>query len=363
MSYSNPKEDVISIDLTPYGKYLLSVGRLNPMYYAFYDDDIIYDSNYAGISTEGQSQIAQRILNETPRFTAQGVTTGRETDFITVKNDEDKIELLQLAEGLTALSEQVNLEASMLKRFIPYYEIGENKIRQQCLGKYDAKSEFAPAWSVSFLKTPLASATDHLSISGSKGETIDNIPQLNVDIEYTIKRNSEKYNIKFEPDKLQDEPDPTIAPTTVSRDIVSFLRFENGSTIEVLKDFLAIKVEEANTVFEKENFEVEFFEEHTDILLEERVVSKRQFYKNSSDFLEDSLGGRVSVDSVEKKFELLVDEEIDPAIMCPLIGRDKTESFFVTKIFECEGEAIDLDANKVRVNIYDDTDDTKDVCE
>lgn len=358
MSYSDPKEDVISIDLTPYGKYLLSVGRLNPVYYAFYDDDIIYDSNYAGVSTEGQSQIAQRILDETPRFTAQGVTTGRETDFITIKNDKFVVDLI---EGLETDFGR-DPEARLLDRFTEKYEIMENTNRQQCLGRYDAESEFAPAWSVSFLKTPLQSATDHLSISGSQGETIDNIPQLNVDIQYTIKRNSKKYNIKFEPDKLEDEPDPTIPPTTISKDIISFLRFENGSTIEVLRDFLAIKIEEANTVFEKENFEIEFFEEQTDLFTDERIISKRQFYKNDSDFLEDSLAGRVSVDSVERKFELLVDEEIDATIMCPLIGQDKTESFFITKIFECESGAAPFSDGTI-TNIYADEDDTKDVCE
>ena len=82
MSYLDPKEQVINLDLTPYGRYLLSVGKLNPVYYGFFDDDIIYDSSFANISSEKQSDIEERILNETPRFTAQGNLTGRESDFI-----------------------------------------------------------------------------------------------------------------------------------------------------------------------------------------------------------------------------------------------------------------------------------------
>ena len=41
MSFFNKKEDVIEIQLTQHGKYLLSKGRFKPAYYAFYDDDII----------------------------------------------------------------------------------------------------------------------------------------------------------------------------------------------------------------------------------------------------------------------------------------------------------------------------------
>ena len=43
MSFFNKKEDVIDLQLTQYGKYLLSQGKLKPVYYAFFDDDILYD--------------------------------------------------------------------------------------------------------------------------------------------------------------------------------------------------------------------------------------------------------------------------------------------------------------------------------
>ena len=47
MTFFNKKEEVIDIQLTQYGKYLLSIGKLEPVYYAFFDDNILYDSNYA----------------------------------------------------------------------------------------------------------------------------------------------------------------------------------------------------------------------------------------------------------------------------------------------------------------------------
>ena len=63
MSFFNSKEEVIDIELTPYGKHLLSKGKWKPVYYEFYDDDIVYDSEFSS-QTEGQSQINQRIKSQ-----------------------------------------------------------------------------------------------------------------------------------------------------------------------------------------------------------------------------------------------------------------------------------------------------------
>ena len=44
MTFFNKKTDVIDIELTPYGRYLLSIGKLKPKFYDFTDDDILYDA-------------------------------------------------------------------------------------------------------------------------------------------------------------------------------------------------------------------------------------------------------------------------------------------------------------------------------
>ena len=56
MTFFNKKEEVIQIKLTQYGKHLLSKGKFKPTYYAFFDDSVLYDSNYAG-HTEVQNDI------------------------------------------------------------------------------------------------------------------------------------------------------------------------------------------------------------------------------------------------------------------------------------------------------------------
>ena len=68
--FFDDKEEVLSIDFTQYGKYLLSRGKLKPTYYSFFDDDILYDSQYAGFS-EDQKRTEKRIQHKTPRFKTQ----------------------------------------------------------------------------------------------------------------------------------------------------------------------------------------------------------------------------------------------------------------------------------------------------
>ena len=79
----DPKQDVIDIQLTQYGKYLLSKGQMRPDSYAFFDNDIIYDGLYANVS-ESQNEAQDRIKNKTVRVRPQYVFRGIETD---IKNN------------------------------------------------------------------------------------------------------------------------------------------------------------------------------------------------------------------------------------------------------------------------------------
>lgn len=60
MKFLDRKEQVLELDLTQYGKSLLSRGKFKPVYYAFFDDDVIYDGQYASVS-EISTQSSDRI--------------------------------------------------------------------------------------------------------------------------------------------------------------------------------------------------------------------------------------------------------------------------------------------------------------
>lgn len=83
MSLFDKKEEVLNTELTQYGKKMLSMGDFNPVYYAFYDEDIIYDSTYAQFS-ESHLDTKERIkdgLSFKPLYT------------FTTKQNEDKLSL------------------------------------------------------------------------------------------------------------------------------------------------------------------------------------------------------------------------------------------------------------------------------
>jgi hypothetical protein len=64
-TFFNKKEEVIDIELTPYGRHKFSLGEFYPQYYSFYDYDILYEGSYGGI-TETQNNIVTRIKSGTP---------------------------------------------------------------------------------------------------------------------------------------------------------------------------------------------------------------------------------------------------------------------------------------------------------
>mgnify|MGYP003110854036 CR=1 FL=1 len=353
MSYLDPKEQVINLELTSYGKYLLAVGKLKPVYYAFFDDDIIYDNAFAGVTTETQSEIEPRIQENTPRMTAQPVYSGRD---IAIFNKNPNI-VNDLIIGAEFLTENSIFEAPVERGDLILQDGPEQtEVLQQPLAVYDPSAGYAPAWNAAFLKAPLSASVNYTSISSSKGEKFLNIPQLDSNIEYEIVRNNNKYN-KIYPEQVNQATDPFF---------LDGLDFNNGDTIKTFKDALIIRLEESNIFYGKENFEVEMFEV-TDVetigkngqASIEEVLSPIDFYKSKEDLFSDNLDEKIDTQTVDYLFDFLVDSEIDESIICPIISSDKTEQIYNTKIFNCE----DLNNSVEIENVYADEDDTRDVCD
>ena len=60
MEFFNKKEEVIDLKLTQFGRYLMSKGKFKPVFYSFHDDNILYNSEKAGL-TETQNDSEDRI--------------------------------------------------------------------------------------------------------------------------------------------------------------------------------------------------------------------------------------------------------------------------------------------------------------
>ena len=170
MSFFDSKEEIIDIELTNHGKYLLSKGKFKPEYYAFFDDEIVYDSSYINI-TESQNSIQTRILDETPFIKPQ-------YSFVGAEKRVNTTEILDFYSSQELLKKENNFSTD--KFFSPVLP----------LGKSSYEKEYFPAWSVQFLNGNGTLDTYNQRLTGSISGALSflNIPQLNLNNnEYEIR--------------------------------------------------------------------------------------------------------------------------------------------------------------------------------
>ena len=356
MTFFNRKEEVIDIELTQYGKLLLSKGKFKPKKYAFFDDDIVYDAQYAtptdrtsvaGAVEENQNDISTRI-KESVRSHAQHnygeaynlgeIEEGEESFLIsagtqnfigfnemTIRHDttpadmysyiyfedyykgyqkskkektlddfkayvhgiwEKKKKLKTYAgEAVdTVLLESFNngyayhftykfvKTSEEEKKVYPATEInfetmefGKGRIvfdhdlyyEGLPLGSMELKNQKIPAWNILSLNDKeinLRSLTLSLFSAPPGNKTLDAfntkyytygnlpIPQISADIKVrTILDDDKTINL-------------------LEEDIVESQRLIDGLTLRVKNDYLLLIVDEKNTYFENENFDIEVFE-------------------------------------------------------------------------------------------------------
>ena len=238
MKFLNRKEEVIQIELTQYGKYLLSRGVFNPVCYAFFDDDIIYDSQYMSTGSATALELsteASKRIRESIRPAVQTNFSGVETVFnemTKVSNTYDPI-LDKVVQIELSQEEKLDIVAK------PPATVDNNYAMGMPMGTSEYNSDKNPAWNLQFIRGEISgSVSDY---TGSAG--LLKIPQLTVEVFYEtefkelVSENNQVANIK---------------------DNVTV--FEDGTYVEVSKDYILIDFKEHNSLFENENFEIEVYE-------------------------------------------------------------------------------------------------------
>ena len=203
MEFFNRKEEVLDVELTQYGKYLLSVGKFKPSYYAFFDDDVIYDLRYQGpppsnrkVETspiENQKDSQKRII-ETPRVKTQhNYVTVDEThkqteDEAWSDNENAFIEIQEYGKGtVEKLSKGINFK--YISRFKnDYYGVSLP------LGTSDLNSEYVPSWQVNFMQGQLKNSTTHSGGDGDEKYGIKKIPQLEIEVTFNTSAGFNQYS-------------------------------------------------------------------------------------------------------------------------------------------------------------------------
>jgi hypothetical protein len=310
MKFFDKKEEVLDIQLTQFGKQQLSMGKWKPVYYAFFDDNVLYDSEYAGLSEE-QNDTEGRIQEDTPQLKTQHVFSGRETDFSKIldirRKDEDLKE-----------EEKIRIQTDAEK----FYSLAAP------LGTSDYGINKAPRWSIVALEGQITNTNEQLT--GSFRSL--NIPQIDLSVVY-----------QFYPRSIySDEPEDSFGRIGVG-DIGNTL-FEDGTYLAVRDEQVLLNLEELNVPFENENFTIEVFEYDSEE--DPERITPLYFSQGSpqivndiliSDEAEPQLGpdyANFDTNYVEYYFDVFVDDEIDPNTIDSSIQKLKSRGIYTDSEYD-----------------------------
>lgn len=231
MTFFNQKEEVMDIKLTQFGKDCLSRGSFRPVYYQFFDDGILYNAANGKIS-ETQNQAEIRILNETPRLKTQHLVHSVENQYYI---DDDLI-IAGTKERFEPLRR--NLDPDIQDKTLSYP-----------LGEFDVRSINFPRFSVVSLGAEMTTGSVSYYTGSFPGEIIRKIPQIEILPELIVKR--------FEPmehhrERITDEDHYDLTS--------NFTNFSDGSRIEKEENFVLVDLQEINSFYGLDNFEIEIYE-------------------------------------------------------------------------------------------------------
>lgn len=345
MEFFNKKEEVIDLQLTQYGKFKLSTGKFKPVYYAFHDENIIYDSDYAGFS-ETQNETHPRIQENTPN-------TKIIHNFHSIEDDMVRAVEIQNSENpdlAQAMLQQTADKSQVLVNPLANSDLGTNKI---------------PSWNLSVLSGKMLTGSTTPTLTLSSSATILNIPQIEIEMIYRVEvatgdplTEQEAAETALEggdgiPQALKDmllNPDQII-------DAYGTPPFTDGSYFKVDGDpangKLLFQIIEENVPQGNDNFEIEIFEiEDVDAngvvqnttkltdLKQLRLLVEPELIIN--DILTDEADGNsLSSSDIDSSFadyffDVLADEQIDAGFVCNLINSgDKDLYKFARTDFVC----------------------------
>ena len=283
MEFFNKKEEVIDLKLTQFGRYMLSKGKFKPVFYSFFDDNILYDGSKADV-VELQNDVEKRI-RETPTMHHQVSFSSLEKEF---NNNYNKV----LSGEVTATSEDLQRTAEK------HYAL------PQPIGTGDINSDFSPAWSVQFLNGSISGSVSYLNLAEkSGGKNTQLVPQISSELEIGM--------IDVVENGLGEE---------------EFEEGLAGSNVVISSDdnelYILLKVAENNGLFQKKNFDIELFEIEEEIqggvtieTLKQLGFSMTQEAETEVSFV-DEITPDADTTHVEYYFDLLVDDEINDEILC-----------------------------------------------
>ena len=301
--FLNKKEQVIDFKLTNYGHYLLSVGKFKPVHYAFYDDNVLYDGEYAGI-TGSQNSIRERVKDNTQYL--EGLTLFNNLDYTLNKKSDS---------GSAGNFFDANVEATLNT------PTSTNNRFNSMIGDahLDGDTQNAPAWKLVMLQGEISSSTDIDAANQIR------IPQININVNYSLE--VEQMAVDFDPETVLGMQD-------------TILGFADNEMVRLVTKDSLIYGEEINTQLFTENFDIEVFEVIADGSTS--TLNRKNFVKEKDAVVDGLLiqqknKARVipTTDMSGYYFDVLVDHEINEQIACQGAEVFNKDSYYVDLDFDC----------------------------
>ena len=370
MAFLNQKQDVFDIKLTSHGRKLLAEGKLKPAYYAFFDEDIVYDAQAtmtvnANFTAEPQNSIEKRIKEETPRMSAlYNWTRLEEKDRTETKVHVEKIYKKQwFQDGPGPLITEI-ITTEEIKDYDHDKEVGnlQNYIWQTPLGTAELGTQLAPSWNLQAFKGNVSSTKAQLQ--NHTYPTLD-IPQINIDAKMlTIVQDT----------GAEGSAEQSIADANAAGHLglTPSVNFPDGSYLEIRNGEILLSLEEENSLYQKENFDVEVFViENPDTTNEEWISLYFNPETTKSDL--ESIPFEVSKEP-PKKFipppefmrldnflEIEFDNNISKEVLCQTRAEFKTKNLFSDLRINCT--EIEQFLPKSSANLYEIfTDEPEKIC-
>ena len=299
MTFLNKKQQVFDFQLTPFGKHKLSIGSFEPEYYAFFDDNVVYDKSYvSGSSAEGQNSIHDRIKNQTVYIKTQTRFSQALQDAVVVGGRLD-----------TIFPQDENL-------FTSHGFIGDALLLAE-------QSNLAPGWKAVSLSNEITSSATEDLVNKIK------IPQINL---------TASYNLSI--------IDPTQETPSLFQDFLEVGAmqitppFSDGLAIKLEMNNPLLFVEELNTELLSKNFDVEIYEvirEGTQDLFRQLFFDKKTEQIVDGLLVENPVERQIiqTTSSVEYYFSPLKDSEIDEVTACKYIEQYSLDALLIDLDFDC----------------------------
>jgi len=290
MTFFNPDEETISIELTKHGRELLSKGKMKPAYYSFSDDDILYDCQKGGFS-ELNNAIKTRILDETPRL--------KPIPSKAVESDH---------------SNQVG------------HEDYDNDIRGLIGTVSPNNTLFSPSWEATMLHGEITNVSNKL----------DSVATVECILEYSMSFGKAG----------------TYEDTFFNYGLNQVLEKEDGSYLRIEENNFLLHLLEKNTDVNKDSFEVEvyLYEPNEQTMNQLHFAKSRSNVVNDM-YIEDIENtAELTPDHVEYYFDVSFDREVPEEDVCEGIKNLKSQNVYLDYDIKCpdrEPGDIDIYASEI----------------